>query len=37
VVIPKAIREQTGIREGTEVLFELKDGVASIKRGALLR
>jgi AbrB family looped-hinge helix DNA binding protein len=32
VVIPKAIREKTGIKEGTEVLIEAKDGAVSIRR-----
>jgi len=32
VVIPKELRDQAGIREGTEVAFELKDGAVSIRR-----
>ena len=32
MVIPKAIREETGIKEGTEVLIEAKDGAVSIRR-----
>ncbi len=34
VVIPKQLREQAGIREGTEVVVGLKDGVVTIKRAA---
>jgi AbrB family looped-hinge helix DNA binding protein len=32
VVIPKAIREETGIKEGTEVLVEANDGGVLIRR-----
>ena len=32
VVIPKALREQAGIREGTEVTVELRDGAVTIRR-----
>jgi AbrB family looped-hinge helix DNA binding protein len=32
VVIPKGIREQTGIREGIEVVVEAKEGAVVIKR-----
>ncbi len=32
IVIPKVIREQTGIKEGTEVVVEARDGAVTIKR-----
>src|SRR6266850_6413049 len=32
VVIPKELRDQTGIREGTEVVVEAKDGTVTIRR-----
>ena len=32
IVIPKVIREQTGIREGTEVVVEARDGAVTIKK-----
>jgi len=32
VVIPKVIREQTGIKEGTEVFVEARDGAVTIRR-----
>jgi AbrB family looped-hinge helix DNA binding protein len=32
VVIPKEIREQTGIKEGVEVVVGVKDGVVTIKK-----
>ncbi len=32
VVIPKELRELTGIREGTEVTVGLKDGAVTIRR-----
>ena len=33
IVIPKTIREQTGIKEGTEVVFEAKSGTAMTSEG----
>lgn len=32
VVIPKAVREETGIKEGSEVLIEAEDGTVMIRR-----
>jgi AbrB family looped-hinge helix DNA binding protein len=32
VVIPKELRDRTGIKEGTEVIVEAKDGAVTIKR-----
>jgi len=32
VVIPKRLRNETGIREGTEVLVESKEGTITIRR-----
>jgi AbrB family looped-hinge helix DNA binding protein len=32
VVIPKELRDKAGIKEGTEVLVEAKDGIISIRR-----
>jgi AbrB family looped-hinge helix DNA binding protein len=32
IVIPKTIREQTGIKEGTEVVVEAKSGTVMIRR-----
>ena len=32
VVIPKELREQTGIKEGTEVVVEARDGAVTIRR-----
>lgn len=32
IVIPKTIREQTGIKEGTEVVFEAKGAAVTIMR-----
>jgi len=32
VVIPKELRDQTGIKEGTEVVVEAKDGTVTIRR-----
>lgn len=32
VVIPKALREETGIKEGSEVLIEAKGGAVTIRR-----
>lgn len=34
VVIPKEIREQTGIKEGAEVVVEAKDGTVTIRRAS---
>lgn len=32
VVIPKDVREKAGIREGTEVTFELRNGEVVVRR-----
>jgi len=32
VIIPKKLRDQTGIKEGTEVVVEAKDGAVKIRR-----
>lgn len=32
VVIPKELREQTGIKEGSEVVVEARDGAVTIRR-----
>jgi AbrB family looped-hinge helix DNA binding protein len=32
VVIPKELRERTGIKEGTEVVIEAMDGAVTIRR-----
>ena len=32
VVIPKEIRERTGIREGTEVIVEASEGLVTVRR-----
>ena len=32
VVIPKELRDQTGIKEGTDVVVEAKDGGVTIRR-----
>lgn len=32
VVIPKELRDQTGIKEGTEVVVEANDGAVTIRR-----
>jgi len=32
VVIPKELRDQTGIKEGTEVVVEAKDGTVTIRK-----
>jgi AbrB family looped-hinge helix DNA binding protein len=34
VVIPKRLRDETGIREGTEVLVESKEGTITIRRAS---
>ena len=34
VVIPKELRDKTGIKEGTEVFVEAKDGIISIRRAS---
>ncbi len=34
VVIPKGIREETGIKEGAEVVVEAKEGTVVIKRAS---
>ncbi len=34
VVIPKWIREQTGIKEGSEVVVEARDGTVLIRRAS---
>jgi AbrB family looped-hinge helix DNA binding protein len=32
IVTPKQLRDQTGIKEGTEVVVEAKDGAVKIRR-----
>lgn len=32
VVIPKAVRDETGIKEGSEVLIEATDGTVTIRK-----
>ena len=34
VVIPKKLREETGIKEGTDVLVEAKEGIITIRRAS---